>query len=533
MLSAVSKILAEGIDGTDGLLRDNAFARRLAVFIVNNGLLPDMIWLLSLLLKNQTPISVPAPCVGVAADRRIRTLFLRNVRQYCLSEATERFYSIDFRLDGRPSSSVVLGANGSGKTSLYASLEYLYLGRSDIAESHGDYDEVSDYFRGVGVAQDMLFEALLEGGMTVKSDTVFGSDIPAMFCSECDYFEISRHWKQKRQYIATQTGYGELLRLLSMLRSVENLIQLTYRYATNQKELKHLSQRKAATSDEIVKKQLQSQIENLKNENKNLNSRFLQEGGEHYVSHISRFVKKIKGVPSSSDNFKQLGALISYLETRWKEVLDILARIFPPIVENVMKDSLDLDYESIDVSSDGEDLDVRLMVKTGTFGAEAKTPVEYFNTFRLKLFCVAFKMALLCCAKIRHLINVPFVVDDIFDSSDFSNRKKIRGFIRRLFESHGKALRSGGESDDFWKNFTLQLLFFTQDNIIGENVYKGISDFIDDAGSGSVRYGRLFRPRDVIRDVAEDKSSDIRKYDLDGEKILTINIEDPLKSYVR
>lgn len=536
MLSALTDILTEGLDAEDSPLAGNKFAARLTSFIVARKQLPDMMWLLALLLtRDNTTTTIPPRDAAADKDRRIRNLFLRNVRQYSLPDSNEEYYSIDFTAGGHAASSVVHGANGSGKTTVYASLEYLYLGRSHIADFHCGYNVGLDFFRSVGIGSDTSFESSLESGETVKSGGVPGLEVPAMFCSECDYFELTRHWNDKKLYIATQIGYGELLTLLSALRMLRTLFEIADEYARKKKEVKSLESQEKTSANPSEKEVIRSKIDRLNIERKNLNSSFLQEGGLAISNHITRFVGKTKICSLQSDKRNELNSLITYVEEQWKAILKSLETMFRPIIKTIMEDNLDKRFESIEISTKGEDLDVMLNIlpRNKDLQPETKTPAEYFNTFRLKLFCIAFKMALLCCAEIKHRINMPFVVDDIFDSSDFCNRKRIRGFIRRMFESHKEAIRIADNSRSNTPAFPLQMLFFTQDNIIGENVYQGIKDFIEDSGTGSVKFSRLFRPSDIVTEPTDTLASDIREYDIDEKKIKTLNIEDPIRSYVR
>lgn len=535
MLSEVTKILTDGLYEGEKPLRGNTFAMRLAMFIQTNDQMPDMLRLLAILLTKKPSSTRPLVSPRTDRDRRIKSLFLQNVRQYCLPGVDERYYSIDFTVDGYTASSVIHGANGSGKTTVYASLEYIYLGRSDIAGSHGAYNDSLDFFRSVGISSDSGFEALLEGGERIESNRIPGFEVPAMFCSECDYFELSRNWNHKKQYIATQIGYGEVLTFLSMLRTLDTLFHLAYRYADNKKEIRNNETRMRSAKDPEEIRAIESRSYGLKIEQKNLNSRFLQEGGAVISNHISKFANKIKNYPAESDNYRDLKELIPFVEKCWDSLITTLAKVSVPIIRKIMEENLDKKSESIEIATEGDDLEVRLKIRSQNDDSapETKTPAEYFNTFRLKLFCVAFKMALLCCAKIRHHINMPFVVDDIFDSCDFRNRKRIRGFIRRLFESHNEAIHTDHNPEMSTQKYPLQMLFFTQDNIIGENVYQGIKDFIEDSGFGCVKYGRLFRPCDMMTEPDGVLSPDSREYDMDGKKLKTINIEDPLKQHVR
>lgn len=96
---------------------------------------------------------------------------------------------------------------------------------------------------------------------------------------------------------------------------------------------------------------------------------------------------------------------------------------------------------------------------------------EYLNTFRIKLFTVAFKFALSCSVKAIYHENWPFVLDDVFDSSDFDNRIKLKDFIKKLVTYYNQTMRDASTQE-----YPLQLIFFTQDDIIGDSVFHGLKD---------------------------------------------------------
>lgn len=107
-------------------------------------------------------------------------------------------------------------------------------------------------------------------------------------------------------------------------------------------------------------------------------------------------------------------------------------------------------------------------------------PRQFLNNFRFKLFCVSLKVALaFTCSAITGLV-FPIVMDDVFDSSDFSNRLNIRKFITNLFRVHDEI---------FKEQYPLQIIFFTQDDVVGEAVVRGIREYNP---KGGVKYSRLF-----------------------------------------
>lgn len=141
------------------------------------------------------------------------------------------------------------------------------------------------------------------------------------------------------------------------------------------------------------------------------------------------------------------------------------------------------------------------------------SPQDFLNTFRFKLYCVALKLALSETCKKLYNLNFPFVMDDVFDSSDFENRLRIKAFTTHILEAHQELITKNLVPDS-----PLQLIFFTQDDIIGECVVKGIKEF---EYTTPVQFSRLFKINEVQElDITTEKHSDL--------DIIVINIVDPI-----
>ena len=119
-------------------------------------------------------------------------------------------------------------------------------------------------------------------------------------------------------------------------------------------------------------------------------------------------------------------------------------------------------------------------------------PKEYFNSFRYKFYCILLKIVAAFTVKKYFNLNFPLIFDDIFYSSDFSNRDKVGDFISSIYKVHNKIFK---EIDS-----PLQIIFFTHDDLILEAAMKGTMN-LDNA-----LYGRLF----FYNEVQEE---DVRKED--------------------
>lgn len=186
---------------------------------------------------------------------------------------------------------------------------------------------------------------------------------------------------------------------------------------------------------------------------------------------------------------------------------DVFACLFKPYFNNDISDL------RIVTSGRGENIDIEVIARSPLTGINLGgiSPRKYLNTFRFKVFCVSLKVSLaITCMKMYDL-NFPIVIDDVFDSSDFSNREKIKDFIRHLYEAYDRLM---GES------MPLQLIFFTQDDIIGDSVSIGI---FNSNTHITPKYSRIF-------DYTEARASDSRQIVIQPSyRVWATNLEDPIK----
>lgn len=537
------------MEGDNPSLRSNKLARRLLKFILTNREVPDFLRLISLFIRDNNPDSLGSvEPIRQYEDLRINKLLLKNVRQYCSYSENADGYCLDFTGKGNPVSSVYLGANGSGKTTLFASLEYLYLGHSEIAAAHGHSDNVLDFFRSINISSEFISmecETLLS--KPCEGNRLNGYEIPAAFCSECDYFGISRDWNNFTPYVAYQIGYQFFWKLLQNLKDLE----VFFKFSTEYQKRDSLLTTAKSTIKQLEKdskdyKAIESYIKGVKEERKVINMRFLASGGDKYYNDIYHFIIQINKCKNFADNQNDFFQLLSFMERKWQEILNTIVNILKSVMPAVMESNLIKEKEKIKINENKGNLEIILSVTPRNADAQdmdEKNPVEYFNTFRLKLFCISLKLSLLACSKIFHKVNLPFFVDDIFDSSDFHHRASIGNFILRLLEAHDSVIANHSMIDE--SKMPLQIIFFTQDNIIGENVFNGIrrwSEENDMQPQLGVKFNRLFTPADAIVEVSDEtqskedchgknnelQSSDKKSVTINSSNKTVINITDPI-----
>lgn len=168
-----------------------------------------------------------------------------------------------------------------------------------------------------------------------------------------------------------------------------------------------------------------------------------------------------------------------------------------------------LELEDLDITPGKETFEEGVIRKFLKFDISIKTcrgklygtnkmevePRSYMNTFKYKLFCVALKMAFVCMAKKVYQINYPVIIDDVFDSSDFDSRIKLRDFIKEMLLQHYRLLPE--------PKYKLQFIFFTQDDLIADQVGKGLQAAENDSKVMSAR----------IYDYHEADAKDIMKFE--------------------
>lgn len=169
-----------------------------------------------------------------------------------------------------------------------------------------------------------------------------------------------------------------------------------------------------------------------------------------------------------------------------KQHIETLNQIMPKL----LKKYYGRDIKNVEAKVDEENFSISVILtscspekNTGNGDERWDTMVEtnprlFLNTFRFKMFCFALKFSFACCIKKFHNVNFPMVIDDVFDSSDFANRSGIGTLVDNLIDTHEVV---------FGEELRLQIIFFTQDNLIADNMMEHF-----DSRTG-LKYSRLFK----------------------------------------
>lgn len=112
-------------------------------------------------------------------------------------------------------------------------------------------------------------------------------------------------------------------------------------------------------------------------------------------------------------------------------------------------------------------------------------PVLYLNSFRFKLYTLCIKIGMAFSVMQLLKISFPIVFDDVFYSSDFSNREKVCLFIKETFDLYHKVIEPVTK-------LPLQIIFFTHDEVILDAAVNGMKE-LDDA----YVYGRIFNYQEM------------------------------------
>ena len=219
---------------------------------------------------------------------------------------------------------------------------------------------------------------------------------------------------------------------------------------------------------------------------------------------------------------KEYYELITYLENYLKDIFQKWENEIKSSIETLLSDSFDIDNDRLvvnlainhfkgalelvnGVTDEMEYMDIHQFIKfdinimtaCGDLASNKRFPIkprQYLNTFRFKLFCVAVKIALGCVVKETYAINYPFIIDDVFDSSDFDSRLRLKQFVENIISCHDRLLNDN--------KYAMQLLFFTQDDLIANQLYKGL---LASKGEGNVKFGRIY-------DYHETNNTDIKYF---------------------
>ena len=461
MIQNLLRIISEGCRRYPG----NLYFNRLHTAVVEAGRTPRFIDLyVQFTLVPETESFATMDESDRSGDFRPASLLMSSFRAYPEAPGRKPF-CIDFTDNAglRPVSSVILGNNGSGKTSVYTGLEFMAMQSSNIAEVFGYFSDDQDiYMHHIGSRQDCGLTMYDAAGRCHEFADSTRAELctPAFFSSQADIQEYEADG-MTREFLFRQLGRLSLYRLGRRLKRIQTVTAiLNEAYNINLRRCRTGEERRQALAD---RKELQKKAKQLID----------KEGG------------RLPDWRWANDKNKELiDELVSFIENEVRKSFEIFCRVSKKIVPALINPYI-TGYEPIHIELKVDGLDMRPIV---VFEGEedGHDPMRFFNTFRAKLFILALKISFAFASKIIDRVNFAIVIDDIFDASDFHNKEEIRYFFRELVSGH--------EEIEELRPYPLQIICMTQDQMIAENVYKGIEHVL---GDSAVKYLRIHHPAEL------------------------------------
>lgn len=373
-------------------------------------------------------------------DLRISHLRVKGFR----SVPSDEFYGIKFICSSdqidlcdsvTPASLILLGVNGSGKTSLYSALEFLCLGKTAIAQKHRikDDDLKKFYHNYCQSNSSFEIEVILNCESYLvrdieKSKISNNINLENFFCSESDIAIFECSGDDIEAYVLSQIGLSDAIDIIKLLDSF----------------IQEINDREAANED-IRMASLKDKVNEVKSE-------------------LEKMRDEIRG-----------------------DVLSEAQSILVDLTKEYIEDdpNIELGFEEI---NDRQIFNGKLKK-----GSDIIDPRYYFNNFRFKLYLISIRIAIAFYIMDSRKVRFPLLFDDIFDSSDFENRLSSKKFFKKILDYYNRRFVNGP---------SLQILFFTQDEVIGESVYEAIVESVEDSSNISsfgnkVILGRLFMPNEA------------------------------------
>ena len=175
-------------------------------------------------------------------------------------------------------------------------------------------------------------------------------------------------------------------------------------------------------------------------------------------------------------------------------------------IEDIMRmfSSHNEKYKFINIEKNNiKDLEMQISVENER--GFITSPLEYFNTFRYRLYFVTLKLALSFKWMEHTGIAAPVVIDDVFNASDFDNSVKLESYIylvKKIFVH--ACIEKGFEKP-------LQLIILTHDDMVYNSVKNGFNSYVAgdnrnimSEGYYTAIYARLYKLEEL--QVLEDSN---------------------------
>lgn len=154
-------------------------------------------------------------------DFRIKLLALQNFRKFPrMNSSFNISWGIKCCSNDEPCSVFLVGGNGTGKTSLYSAIEYLYTGRISAAkERRINIENDRGYMKhGLGHISDLDPQMNIYLSESEVSNKIGLQTIA--FCSDYDIYQLLQGEENLASYILTALGYGGLREMITSIGQI-------------------------------------------------------------------------------------------------------------------------------------------------------------------------------------------------------------------------------------------------------------------------------------------------------------------------
>ncbi len=297
------------------------------------------------------------------------------------------------------------------------------------------------------------------------------------FCSECDIniFEMSKI--SIENYIEDLAGFRELNIALNIIKISENAIKLEYE-KLRQKSAQNTNKFKKANCQlEKLNKQIRNLEAEISSYNEKTETTPIEIARKEEVKRKKELLKKrekscndLKNTCSQNEiEVMSILSRINWAKDIFKSFNDIKIEAKTSVFEKIAKCAKRIMKKHLI-----EDADIDIFNNEGVFNGmlfskssnEEIDPKNYFNNFRFKIYIISLRIAVALFLMKTYNIRFPLIFDDVFDSSDFKNRAKIDDFIEAV---------SIGYEEIVENDKKLQIIFFTQDEVLANGVFKGLN----------------------------------------------------------
>lgn len=453
MIPFIYNILAEGYQKDP---ENKIYPRLIETLVVNKGV-PDVSLLFSYLISDRAAEpniydSEFKTLVGpeiYGKDLRLKCTRFRGFKKFRHNTDPDIIYGLDFTVSNlcyaTPASTVIVGQNGIGKTSCFVATEISTTHDSAVARYHNE-DPLFYITNVFAEGQPAIAISSSEEVEFNYNDVKAPVMPPAFFCSPADVDYITKNTLDK-QYILKQLGEEIITELLDKLRNVIQICGEILTIIKINRDLKSgIYQKNSPKYDEIIRdrKWFRNKCRKIFKIPKN--------HGIPYEKHLGIGI-------ALQDITKVYEYLENIINSHISIIHDLSNKYIHKFIDPFLSDNFNFRISILQ-----DNIKMELVSSNNDVCATVK---NVLNTFNLKLLTIAIKYVLSCVIKKIRKLNFPFVLDDIFDASDFSNKYRIQEFFSTLFDSHD-------EQTDFEKS-PLQMICYTQDEIVAQSIYKGIT----------------------------------------------------------